>query len=116
MRYLTFISLLFFAACNFSSKGKPVVKFPVMQKVVWELMQSDDYYIRISLSDTNLKGKHKNIELYEQVFQLNKITAKDFYTTIEYYEKHPILFKELMDSVSSLSKKENLTPIRPLIK
>ena len=116
MRYLIFISLLFLSACNFSSKGKPVVKFPVMQKVVWELMQSDDYYIRISLSDTNLKGKHKNIELYEQVFQLNKITAKDFYTTIEYYEKHPILFKELMDSVSSLSKKENLKPIRPLIK
>ena len=116
MRYLIFIIFLFFGACNFSSKGKPVVEFPVMQKVVWELMKSDDYYIRISLSDSTLKGKHKNIEMYEQIFQLNKITAKDFYATIEYYEKHPILFKELMDSVTSLSKKENLTPIRPLIK
>ena len=116
MRYIIFSILLFFAACNFSSNGKPVVEFPVMQKVVWELMKSDDYYIRISLSDSSLKGKHKNIELYEQVFQLNKITAKDFYATIEYYEKHPILFKELMDSVGSVSKKENLTAIRPLIK
>jgi len=116
MRDLFFIIILFFAACNLSSKGKPVVEFPVMQKVVWELMKSDDYYTRISITDSNLRGKHKNIQLYEQVFQLNKITAKDFYATIEYYEKHPILFKELMDSVSSLSKKENLTSIKPLIK
>jgi len=116
MRYLIFIILLCFTSCNFSSKGKAVVEFPVMQKVVWELMKSDDYYTRISITDTNLRGKHKNIQLYEQVFQLNKITSKEFYTTIEYYEKHPILFKELMDSVTILSKKENLTSIKPLIK
>lgn len=116
MKNILFILVVLLAACNFSNKGKPVVAFEKMQKVIWELMKTDDYYTRISLADTNLRGKHKNIELYEQVFQLNKISSKDFYTTIEYYEKHPILFKELMDSVTSLSKKENLTTIRPLIK
>ncbi len=116
MRNLLFILIVLLAACNFSSNRKPVLAFPVMQKVIWELMKSDDFYTRISLSDTNLKGKHKNIEMYEQVFQLNKITSKDFYATIDYYEKHPILFRELMDSVNSLSKKENLTINRPLIK
>lgn len=116
MRNILFILVILLVACNFSSKGKPVIEFTKMQKVIWELMKTEDYYTRISLSDTSLKGKHKNIELYEQVFQLNKISSKDFYATIEYYQKHPILFKELMDSVSSLSKKENLNTIRPLIK
>ena len=116
MRNILFVLVVLLAACNFTSKGKPVVAFEKMQKVIWDLMKTDDYYTRISLTDTNLKGKHKNIELYEQVFQLNDINAKDFYTTIEYYQKHPILFKELMDSVAILSKKENLSTIRPLIK
>lgn len=116
MRYVCIFILFFFVSCQFMNKDKPVLEFKKMQKVIWELMQSDDYYNRISLSDTNLRGKHKNIELYQQVFQLNNINSKDFYTTIEYYEKNPILFKELMDSVTSLSKMENLTTIRPLIK
>ncbi|MGI9138454.1 MAG: DUF4296 domain-containing protein [Sediminibacterium sp.] len=116
MRNILFILVVLFAACNLTNNNKPVVAFPVMQKVIWQLMKSEDYYTRISLADSNLKGKHKNIELYEQVFQLNEINAKDFYATIDYYEKHPILFKELMDSVSSLSKRENLNTIRPLIK
>ena len=116
MRYLIFFIVLFFTACNFLNNGKPAVAFEKMQKVIWELMKSDEFYTRISISDSTIKGKHKNIEFYEQIFQLNQITSKDFYATIEYYEKHPILFKELMDSVTSLSKKENLKPIRPLIK
>jgi hypothetical protein len=116
MRNIFFILIVIFAACNFSSKGKPDVAFEKMQKVIWELMKTEDYYTRISLADSNLKGKYKNIALYEQVFELNNISAKEFYATIEYYEKHPILFRELMDSVASLSKKENLTTIKPLIK
>ncbi len=114
MRYLYLTALFFIVACQFSEKGKAPVAFEKMPRIVWELMQSDGYYSKISFLDSTLKGKRKNVEMYQQIFELNKVTAKDFYNSIDYYEKHPLLFKELMDSVTAISKREKIEIIRPI--
>ncbi|MEY4052411.1 MAG: DUF4296 domain-containing protein [Chitinophagia bacterium] len=77
-----------------------------MQTVVWQLMQADEYYTRVSLVDSTWKADKKNIEFYQQIFDLNKVDRVDFYNTIDYLQRHPIEFKELMDSVNELSKRE----------
>ncbi|MEI6151433.1 MAG: DUF4296 domain-containing protein [Chitinophagia bacterium] len=77
-----------------------------MQTVVWQLMQADEYYTRVSVVDSTWKADKKNIEFYQQIFDLNKVDRVEFYNTIDYLQKHPIEFKELMDSVNELSKRE----------
>ncbi len=77
-----------------------------MQKVVWQLMQADEYYTRVSIVDSTWKIRKKNIEFYQQIFDLNKVNRVDFYNTIDYLQRHPVEFKELMDSVNELSKRE----------
>jgi hypothetical protein len=114
MRYLYLTALFFIVACQFSEKGKAPVAFEKMPRIVWELMQSDGYYSKISFQDSTLKGKRKNVEMYQQIFELNKVTAKDFYSSIDFYEKHPLLFKELMDSVAAISKREKTETIKQL--
>ena len=44
--------------------------------------------------------------MYQQIFNLNKVDRIEFYNTINYLERHPIEFKQLMDSVSEVSKRE----------
>ena len=114
MKHLYLVALFFLLACQFSEKGKAPVAFAKMPKIVWELMQSDGYYSKISFLDSTLKGKRKNVEMYQQIFDLNKVTPKDFYTSIDFYEKHPLLFKELMDSVAAISKREKIETIKQL--
>jgi hypothetical protein len=38
------------------------------------------------------------------------VSSVQFYNTIDYLQKHPIEFKEVMDSVTALSKREKLVP------
>jgi hypothetical protein len=84
-----------------------------MKVVIWQLMQADEYYTRASLLDSTLKINRKNIQMYQQIFDLNKVSSVQFYNTIDYLEKHPIQFKEVMDSVTALSKREKLVTITP---
>ena len=105
-------SLLLFATCVtllFACKKDDPTPMPPVIKFIEGGLSSDGSYAVVKFEffdndgDLGLKQEESQGEQQYNLF-------------IDYYEKHPILFKELMDSVSSLSKKENLTPIRPLIK
>jgi hypothetical protein len=79
-----------------------------MKVVLLQLMQADEYYTRMSTIDTSWKIHKKNVQFYKQIFELNKVDRVDFYNTIGYLQKHPVDFKELMDSTNALSKREKL--------
>ena len=80
-----------------------------MQTVVWQLMQADEYYTRTSFIDSVSRLNKKNVQMYQQIFTINKVDRIDFYNTIDYLERHPIEFKQLMDSVNEVSKREKRT-------
>lgn len=107
---ITIIILLFcLASCGTTrSTPKNLIEFDKFKIVVWQLMKADDYYVRKAVLDSTWRWNKTNIDLYKKVFDLNKVTVKDFYATLEYYEKRPLLFQELMDSVESVSKKEKI--------
>ncbi|MFM7720446.1 MAG: DUF4296 domain-containing protein [Sediminibacterium sp.] len=104
------IGLLFLAACASSEtkKGK-LLPFKTMQQTVWQLMQVDEYLIRQIQTDTTIDPSLKKAQYYQQVFHLNKVDRVQFYTTMDYLDKHPVEMKVLMDSVEALSKREKLT-------
>ena len=105
--FLLFIFII--ASCKAVNQQSAQLDINKMKIVVWQLMQVDDYYTRISLLDSTWRINRKNVELYQQVFNLNKIDRVDFYNTMNYLERHPIEFKRLMDSVNEVSKREKNT-------
>ena len=105
MKKLLLLSCILLA-CSNAEKTNKLIDMKTMQTVVWQLMQVDEYYTRISVVDSTWKANKKNVEFYQQIFDLNKVDRNDFYHTIEYLQKHPIEFKKLMDSVNELSKRE----------
>jgi hypothetical protein len=94
-------------SCN-NNKEKAQLSTDKMKVIIWQLMQADEYYTRASLLDSTMKINRKNVQMYQQIFDLNKVTSVQFYTTIGYLEQHPIEFKIVMDSVTALSKREKL--------
>jgi hypothetical protein len=105
MKKLIIFSCILLGCSTPAAKDKRVDS-RTMQRVVWQLMQADEYYTRVSLVDSTWKADKKNIEFYQQIFDLNKVDRVEFYNTIDYLQRHPIEFKELMDSVNELSKRE----------
>jgi len=109
MRITIVIILFCLASCGMTrSIPKNLIEFDTLKMIVWQLMKADDYYVRKAVLDSTWRLNKTNVDLYKKVFDLNKVTAKDFYGTLEYYEKRPLLFQELMDSVESVSKKEKI--------
>jgi hypothetical protein len=109
MRTAIIILLFCFSACQTNQgTSKKLIPFDKFKIVVWQLMKADDYYVRKAVLDSTWRLNKTNIELYNKVFSFHKVTVNDFYSTLEYYEKRPLLFQELMDSVESVSKKEKI--------
>ena len=108
MKKLIILSFILWGCQNKAAKDK-LVDRKTMQTVVWQLMQADEYYTRASLMDSTLRLNKKNVQMYQQIFTINKVDRIDFYNTIDYLERHPIEFKQLMDSVNEVSKREKRT-------
>ncbi len=106
MKYYLTILLFSLLSCTSNVTNKEQLSTDKMKAVIWQLMQADEYYTRASLLDSTMKINRKNIQMYQQIFDLNKVSSQQFYNTIDYLEKHPIQFKEVMDSVTALSKRE----------
>lgn len=107
--YISFLmcSILLVACGDKSSKGTPI-PIDKMKVVVLQLMKADEHFSRVSAVDSTWALQKKNVQFYQQIFDLNKVDRAQFYLQIEYLEKHPVEFKVLMDSVNELSKREKI--------
>ena len=94
MRIALFLLLFTLLACT-TKNEKSRLGTDKMKIIIWQLMQVDEYFTRESLIDSTMKLKHKNIQFYQQVFDLNKVSSQQFYTTIDYLQKHPALGPQL---------------------
>jgi hypothetical protein len=77
-----------------------------MGKVMWDMIQADrfslQYLTRDSalLKDSSRNIKTENFKLYEQVFQLHKITREEFIHSYKFYLSRPDLHKVIFDTLS----------------
>jgi hypothetical protein len=113
MKKVLCIGILFLVACSAKKANKEVMlPFKTMQQTVWQLMQVDEYLSRQIETDTTFQPSNEKAKYYQRVFDLNKVNRVQFYTTMDYLDKHPVELKELMDSVEALSKREKLDFIK----
>jgi hypothetical protein len=115
MRYfLFFVCLILFSACsNKDSIPKGIIEQKAMQKVVWDILQADEVAFQNKLKDTTILLKAESFRLYDQVFAIHRTSRDQFYKSYAYYQRHPHLYKALMDSVKSIARKEREKVITP---
>lgn len=103
--------LIICIACSDNRLPKTVLSKEEMQKVVWDMIQADQYYREYLEKDSLTRDvKKERYALYEEVFKMHKISRATFDQSFEYYSAHPKLMKEVFDSMS-VQGSRNLTNI-----
>ncbi|BFG69243.1 hypothetical protein KACHI17_01240 [Sediminibacterium sp. KACHI17] len=95
------------AACSNDTDAHIIPK-DSMQAIMWDMMKADEVFIRKLVADSNAAKNKEDVKLYETVFRIHKINKDRFFESYRYYEAHPILLKEIIDSIDSKSNRERI--------
>ena len=103
------ISFLLFMqmSCN-NGPSKAVIPIDSMKLIMWDMMKADEVFIRKLVADTNATKNKEDVKLYETVFRIHKISKDRFFESYRYYEAHPLLMKEIVDSIDAKSNRERI--------
>ncbi|HYH14779.1 MAG TPA: DUF4296 domain-containing protein [Flavisolibacter sp.] len=104
--------LICFVSCsNEQELPKDVLKEDKMRAVMWDILRADEWVVYEQTKDSALDRTKRSQELYQKVFQVNRITATQFKKSFQYYQSRPDLLKPLFDS---LQRKGPRSPIHTL--
>lgn len=100
--FLILLMLPFAVACSHSNEvPKGILPRQKMQEVMWDMIRAGEFLNSfVFYKDTAVDKVAQSQKWYNKVYQLHKITKKDFDKSYAYYQRHPVLLKELLDSLS----------------
>ncbi|HEY4335192.1 MAG TPA: DUF4296 domain-containing protein [Puia sp.] len=76
-----------------------------MQRVLWDMIQADQYSAYLAKDSARVSLKLENMRLYDQVFQLHHISREKFTKSYKYYMTNPELTQTLMDSLLAMGNR-----------
>ncbi|NML22663.1 DUF4296 domain-containing protein [Pseudoflavitalea sp. G-6-1-2] len=96
--------LMILAACSNKNKvPSGVMDHEEMEAVMWDMIQADRY-AAISFSGDSLKRnniKDETLKVYDQVFQIHKISKEEFLKSYKFYLSRPDMLKVVFDSIAT---------------
>jgi hypothetical protein len=102
---LTFIAALFIIVCagcvNNNKVPKGILSKDEMRGLVWDLMQVDTYAQTYIAKDTLKNLKKERTILFQQVFDLHKVSRDEFEKSFDYYMGRPDLTQSIFDTLAS---------------
>ena len=111
--------LLFFIiiSCSSGPVPKNILSPEKMQKIVYELMQTDEYLNTFVVKDSTADIKKKRSLFYGEIFKMNNTSRKEFYISYRYYQQHPNIQKALYDSLyEQATRKKDEKPMSAPVK
>jgi hypothetical protein len=111
MRLLIIFSFLFFSCSNNRSVPADVLSKKEMQAVLWDMMRADEMVNYYTNTDSSYKNLHRNLELYQKVFQLHGTTKDEFRRSMDFYQKHPDILQPVLDSLKTFAERKSVAPV-----
>lgn len=108
MRKLLLSSCILLLMACANDESDRILSKDSMQIIMWDMMKADELFMRKMVTDSNAVKNKEDVKLYETVFRIHKVTKDRFFESYRYYEAHPILFKEIIDSIDSKSNRERI--------
>ena len=102
---LSLLLITLFSCKNDSKIPKDVLGEKKMRAVMWDMMRADEWVAYEQSKDSAINRKKRSTELYENIFQINGITAAQFKKNFHYYQRRPDLLKPLLDSLQRKGNK-----------
>ena len=102
-RIVLFIAfVVLFAACsNKDQVPDGILSKREMQAVMWDMVRMGEFLNGFVLyKDSSIDKTAVSENWYSKVYETHKINKEQFDRSYAYYEKHPLLLKEILDSLS----------------
>jgi hypothetical protein len=105
--------LLFIFSCSNKEKRLAVLPANKMKEVMWDMIRADQYVSDFIMKDSTRNKKNESIKLYDEIFQIHKITREQFKKSLDYYSSRPDLLKPIIDSLA-IRRNDFAAPFHPL--
>ncbi|MEO5999364.1 MAG: DUF4296 domain-containing protein [Chitinophagaceae bacterium] len=105
-RQFWLIPICLIIGCSGKNSGKTLLPENQMVKILWDMIQVDELATARLARDTGKDPKKERIQLYQKVFQLHKISEKQFSNSLTYYSGHPDLMKVMFDTLEARGTRE----------
>ena len=90
---------------------KGVLPRKKMQEVMWDMIRAGEFLNSYLFNkDTSLDKIAESQKWHNKIYQLHKITKRDFDRSYAYYESHPVLMREILDSLSKKQVQPKIPP------
>jgi len=117
MRKWVILFTIVLVSCQGNDLPEGVIPPEKMQKIFWDYISADIYVSEFVLHDTAINTIKKNIGLQKKIFEDNKITKEQFYSSYKYYVNHPDLMKNMLDTMikrSEIVRKPNKKDLKKI--
>jgi hypothetical protein len=98
-----FLISFFLIGC--ANKGKVpsgIIPKDEMSRILWDMVQADQYSEVYLVKDSTHKNvKMETLKLYQEVFQLHRVSLDDFRKSFHFYLDHPDMIRGLLDTALS---------------
>ena len=94
------LSIISFFSCSEQEQKKDILPEKEMREVMWDMMRADQYVAAFLSKDSTHSKKDESTRLYDEIFQIHKITREQFKTSFNYYSSQPDLFRPIIDSLA----------------
>jgi hypothetical protein len=92
---------LFLIGCV--NKGKVpsgIIPQPEMSGIIWDMVQADQYSDYYLVKDSaHINVKMETLKLYQEVFQLHRVSLDEFRESFRFYLNHPDMMRGVFDTV-----------------
>lgn len=103
----SFVILVFvFAACTPEDEKVPdkILSIDSMKVIMWDLSQAGAYASFLKEKDTAVKKF--NTAYFAEALQIHHLSKEAFFKSFDFYQKRPLLNKQLFDSVSAYAQRK----------
>lgn len=106
MRFFCFIGLLslfLFSCSDEYTVPQGILPPPKMRAVMWDMIRAGEYQGNyVFLKDSSADKLSRSLALFDTVYRIHDITKDDFEKSYQYYREHPVLMKDIMDTLSKM--------------
>lgn len=110
---ITVFCALLLVACGRKSRVPAGIMQPdKMEDVLWDMIQTGEFLSGFVLyRDTNINALIESKRWYEKVYGFHHVTQEEFKRSYTWYQDHPDMMKQLLDSLSVRKDKTPATPV-----
>ena len=109
MKKVNFILILFFfLSCSQNKTPNGILPPQKMQDVLWDYIRADAFTSDFISKDSTKNLQVENVRLQKNLFSMHHISKEEFYNSYDYYLKHNIEMKMLLDSMIARKTREKL--------